>query len=175
MTFRDWCNFWDITPNTSLSGWKDQVLPLTESAATAHRYSVEVNFRSTIQEVLHSFAKIVLGYVSAAIKQNGYHVKHVYDEHPLRILVGSRAFDEGEWIAVVSFNPKHEGGSFIISQGFYNKDRRTVSIQNNKKCSGDSAADIVGELRNVMHSFKSMKDRHQPKLKPVPGARGPKS
>jgi hypothetical protein len=144
-------------------------------AAGDSRYSVEVNYRSKLDEVLHAYAKIVLGYISAGIKHVGYHVKHVYDEHPLRILVGSRAFDDGEWTAVVSFNPKHDGGSFIISSGFYNKDRKTVHLQNNKKCDGKSAAEIVSELRNVLHSFKDMKDRYQVPLKPVPMRRGPKS
>ena len=147
--------------------------PLSEGT-TATRYSVEVNFRSKTKEVLKAYAKIVLGYVSAAIKQNGYHVKHVYDEEPLRILVSSRNWDDGEWIGFVTFNPDHEGGCFIVSKGYYNKDRKTVSQQSSKKCEGDSAAEITKELRNVMHSFKGQKDRHQDKLKSVPLKRGPK-
>jgi hypothetical protein len=172
MKFREYLNILEVTPTTHLSKWIEQYIPFLESAPST-RYSVEVNFRSTIHEVLHSFAKIALGYVSAAMKQNGYHVKHVYEEHPLRILVASRNFDDGEWIGVINFNPD-QGGSFVISKGFYNRDRRTVSIQNSKKVEGDSAAEITKELRNMMHSLKSEKDRHQEKLKGVPEKRGPK-
>lgn len=153
---------------------EDKIDTLLTEGSTSTRYSVEVNFRSKTKEVLKAYAKIVLGYVSAAIKQNGYHVKHVYDEEPLRILVSSRNWDDGEWIGFVSFNPDHDGGCFVVSKGFYNKDRKTVSKQSSKKCDGDSAAEITKELRNVMHSFKGQKDRHREKLKAVPLKRGPK-
>lgn len=148
--------------------------PVLEST-TATRYSIEVNFRSKIKEALDHFAKIVLGYVSAALKQNNYHIKQVFEEKPVRIIVSSRNWDDGEWVGMVSFNPDHEGGSFVISKGFYNKDRKTISVQSNQKCKGDSAADIAGELRNLMHGLKDKPDRHQEKLKPVPLKRGPKS
>jgi len=141
---------------------------------TASRYSIEVNFRSEKKEVLESFAKIALGYVSAAIKQNGFHVKQVFQEPPMRILVSSRNWDDGEWVGVVTFNPNKEGGSFIISKGFYNKDSKNISVQSSEKCSGDSAADVTKDLRNVMHSFKGKKDRQSNKLRPVPLRRGPK-
>jgi hypothetical protein len=173
MNFRQYVNLFEIDENTGLREWLSR--SVVSEATTATRYSVEVNFRSTIKEVLHAFAKIALGYVSAAMKQNGYHVKHVYEEHPLRILVGSRNFDDGEWVGVISFNPDHDGGSFVISKGFYNRDRRSVSVQNSKKVNGDSAAAITTELRNMMHGLRDAKDRHQEKLKPIPGKRGPKS
>lgn len=150
--------------------WVQNKEILNESTNT--RYSVEVNFRSKLDEVLHGYAKICIGYVSAAMKQSGYHVKHVYDEKPIRILISSRNWDDGEWVAVVSFN--HEKKCFVISKGFYNKDRRTVSVQNSKNCSGDSAADITQELRNVMHDLKDKPDQHKEKLKPAPLKRGPK-
>lgn len=137
----------------------------------ASRYSVEANYRTKTGEVLESFAKITLGYVSAAIKQNGYHVKHVYEQKPLRIIIGTRAFDDGEWAVVVSFNPDHH---FVVSKGFYNADRKTVSVQSSHKCKGDSAAEITGEVRNMLHGLKGEKDRRQLNLKAVPQRRGPK-
>ena len=121
-----------------------------------------------------AYAKIVLGYVSAAMKQNGYHVKHVFEQSPVRIIIASRNFDDGEWILIVSFNPEHDGGCFVISKGFYNRDRKSISIQNSEKCSGDSAAEIANQARNVMHTLQHASDRHLEKLKPVPLKRGPK-
>jgi len=158
-----------VQPDTKLYEW----MALNE--ATATRYSVEANFRSRIPEVLEAFAKIALGYVSAAMKQSGYHVKHVFDVKPLRILISSRNWDDGEWISVCSFNPQHDGGSFIISKGFYNRDKRSVSIQSNKKANGNSAAEITVELRNLMHQVANEKDRRQEKLNPIQLKRGPKS
>ena len=147
---------------------------LMMEATTATRYSVEVNFRTTFDEINEAFAKIALGYVSAAMKQDGYHVKQVFDEKPVRILVSSRNWDDGEWVGIVNFNPEHEGCCFVVSKGFYNKDRKTVSIQNSKKCDGDNAAEVARELRNTMHTLRNEKDRRQEKLKPVPLKRGPK-
>ena len=51
------------------------------------RYSVEVNYRTKTDEVLEGFAKIALGYVSAALKKQGYHVRQIFDEKPMRIIV----------------------------------------------------------------------------------------
>lgn len=140
----------------------------------ASRYSVEVNYRTKIKDALRSYAKIVLGYVSAALKQNDYHIKQVFDKDPIRIMVSSRNWDDGEWVGMVHFHPDYQGGCFIVSKGFYNKDKRTMSIQKSKKCSGDNAADITTELRNLMHDLKNTKDRHFEKLKPVKLKRGPK-
>lgn len=164
MEFKEWLILDQINENTCLNTILE--------ATTATRYSVEANFRSNIKEVLHAFAKICLGYVSAALKQSGYHVKHVYEEKPLRILISSRNWDDGEWVGMVTFNPEHN--CFIISKGFYNKDRKTISVQSSKKCSGDSAADIAKELRNMMHGLKDKPDRHVEKLKGIPMKRGPK-
>jgi len=144
------------------------------SESDASRYSVEVNYRSKIKDVLKSYAKITLGYVSAAIKQNDYHVKQIFDQDPIRIMISTRNWDDGEWVGMVHFHPDHDGGCFVISKGFYNKDRKTVSVQKSTKCSGDNAADIVKELRNMMHQLKNSKDRHTEKLKPVNLKRGPK-
>jgi hypothetical protein len=145
---------------------------LNESASNT-RYSVEVNYRTSSKEAMEGFAKIALGYVSATLKGNDYHVKQVFDEEPLRIIVASRNFDDGEWVGIASWNPNQN--CFIVSKGFYNKDRKTVSIQGSKQCSGKSASEIARELLNHMHSLKGQKDRHKEKLKPVPLKRGPKS
>ena len=167
MDFKAWNNKLEsITEATSLDEWL-----LEESTA---RYSIEVNFRSALPDIAESFAKICLGFVSAALKQNDYHIKQIYDEKPIRILVSSRNWDDGEWVGLVSFNPDHEGGSFVISKGFYNRDRRSVSIQSSHKCKGNSAADIAAELRNMMFSLKKKPDRHQEKLNPVKQRTGPK-
>ena len=145
---------------------------LTEGA-DATRYSVEINFRTTIDEAMEAFAKIVLGYVSAGIKQHNYHVKHVYTESPLRILVSSRNWDEGEWVCLVSWN-QHDR-CFYISKGFYNKERRTVSVQSTEKVDHKNAAEITKHVYNLMHDLKNKPDRFREKLKPVHLKRGPKS
>jgi len=145
---------------------------LTEAAETS-RYAVEVNYRTTSKEALEGYAKICLGYVSAALKNHGYHTKHVFTEKPLRLLVSSRNWDDGEWTGVVTWNSDHN--CFVVSKGFYNKDRRTVSIQSSQKCDGDSAADVTKTLHNTMHNLKGQPDRHVAKMKPVPLKRGPKS
>lgn len=144
---------------------------LTEAAETS-RYAVEVNYRTTAKEALEGFAKICLGYVSAALKNHGYHTKHVFTEKPLRLLVSSRNWDDGEWTGCITWHP--ELSCFVISKGFYNKERRSISIQSSKKCDGDSAADVTRELHNMMHHLKGQPDRHIDKLKPVPLKRGPK-
>jgi len=166
MDFKAWNDiFKSITEQTDLNQL------LTESTS---RYSVEVNFRSSLPEIAESFAKICLGFVGAALKQNGYHVKQIYEEKPIRMLVSSRNWDDGEWIGLISFNPDHDGGSFIISKGFYNKDRRSVSIQSSQKCKGSSAAEITTELRNLMHSLKDKPDKRMEKLKGIKLKTGPK-
>lgn len=145
---------------------------LNESADST-RYSVEVNFRTKSDEVLEAFAKIALGYVSAGLKQHNFHVKHVYTEKPIRILVSSRKWDDGEWVVVVTYNAAHN--CFVVSKGFYNQDRNTVSIQSSEKCKGENAFEITKQVYNMMHDLKGKPDRYQPKLKPVPLKRGPKS
>ena len=145
---------------------------ISETVSTT-RYSIEVNYRTTPDEALEAFAKLALGYVSAGLKQHNFHVKHVYTEKPLRVLVSSRNWDDGEWVGLVSWNPEHK--CFIISKGFYNKDRKTVSIQSSEKCKGDNAAEITKHVYNMMHGLKGKPDRHVEKFKPVPLKRGPKS
>ena len=136
------------------------------------RYSVEVNYRTNIDEVLDHVAKITLGYVSAAMKKSDFHVRQVFEEKPLRILISSRNWDNGEWVCVVSWN-QHKR-CYIISKGFYNKDRKTVSVQSSEGCKDQSAAEITRVAKNVMHSLKNKPDRHVEKLKKVPLKTGPK-
>jgi hypothetical protein len=151
----------------------DQETIISE-ATTATKYSIEINFRSKIKEVLDNYAKIVLGYVSAALKQNGYHIKQVFEENPIRIIISSRNWDNGEWVGLVHWHPDHAGGSFMISKGFYNKEKRTASIQSTTKSNDDSAAEIAKEMRNIMNNLKGKPDRHISSLKPVSLKRGPK-
>lgn len=136
------------------------------------RYSVEVNYRTRTNEVLHNAAKITLGYASAGLKKAEYHVKQVFEEEPLRILVSTRNWDDGEWVGVVSWHPSKM--KYVVSCGFYNKDRKSVSVQKSKESDAENAADIVKEVRNMMHDLKDKPDRHVEKLKRVPLKRGPK-
>ncbi len=142
---------------------------------TDTRYSVEVNFRTSADEVLKNYAKICLGYTSAALKKSDFHVRQVFEEEPYRILVSSRNWDDGEWVAIVSWNSKQK--CFFISKGFWNKDRKTVSIPDGhiQKCDSDNASEIVKNVKNLMHDLKNKPDRHVEKLKRVPIKRGPKS
>ena len=144
--------------------------PITEADT---RYSVEVNFRTRTDEVLKNAAKITLGYASAGLKRKDFHVKQVFEEAPFRILVSTRNWDDGEWVGVVSWNNEHN--CYVVSKGFYNKDRKSVSVQHSKNCVAESAADIVKEVINLMHGLKEEPDRHVEKLKGVPLKRGPKS
>lgn len=177
LEFKEYLKIKEFNVEMTLAEWMGKNLLLEailEEAVTATRYSVEVNFRSKVQEVAEAFAKICLGYVSAALKQNGFHVKHVYDERPIRVLISSRNWDDGEWVCVVTFNSEEKGGCFVVSKGFYNKERRTVAVQSTSACEGTSAADITKQVRNIMHGLKDQPDRHREKLKGVPMKRGPK-
>lgn len=160
------------TLNGSMKTWFEFRQENIVEAVETSRYAVEVNYRTTAKEALEGYAKISLGYVSAALKNHGYHTRHVFTEKPLRLLVSSRNWDDGEWCGVVTWNPEHN--CFVLSKGFYNKERRTVGIQSSQKCTGDSAAEVAKDLQNAMHQMKGQPDRHMPKLKPVPLKRGPK-
>ena len=138
------------------------------------RYSVEVNYRTKTDEVLEGFAKIALGYVSAALKKQGYHVRQIFDEKPMRIIVSSRNWDDGEWVGLINYRLKDGSGCFVMSNGFYNKDRKTVSIQRSEKCKNDTPAEMTKDLVNMMHGLRKHPDRHREKLKRVPLKRGPK-
>lgn len=144
---------------------------ITESVDVS-RYSVEINYRTKTEEALKGFAQICLGYVSAALKRHGYHTKHVYTKEPIRLMVSSRNWDDGEWVGLITWSNKEK--CFVVSSGFYNKNNKTVSIKSSKKCGGDNAAELSKELHNLMHSLKDKPNKHKEKLKPVPLKRGPK-
>jgi hypothetical protein len=152
-------------------GWLKQHGSLNE---TSTRYSVEVNFRTKIGDILENYAKIALGYVSAALKHSDHHVKQVFDDGLIRILVSARNWDDGEWIVVVSWNPHHQ--CFFITKGFYNKMNKQVSFKKDSaiKCDSDNPAEITAHVKNLMHHLKDQPDRHVLKLKKVPLKRGPK-
>ncbi len=157
----------------NLKEWWDLKNQSFMESAESSRYAIEVNYRTTTKDAQESFAKISLGYVSAALKAHGYHIKLVFNEKPIRVLVSSRNWDDGEWNGMVSYNPDHN--CFILSKGFYNKERKTVSIQKSEKCKGSSGAELAADLRNMMHALKNTPDRHMDKLKKVNLRPGPKS
>lgn len=162
----------ELGEEDNLQEWFNQhVEPLME-VTTSSRYSVEVNFRTKTKEVLEATAKIVLGYVSAGLKQNGYHVKHVFDDKPVRILVSSRNWDDGEWVGFLLWNS--DQNCFMVGKGFHNRSVKSVSIQHHKKTNATSAAELTAEMRNLMHHLKQQPDRHKETLKGVPLKRGPK-
>lgn len=146
--------------------------PVLVEGGEASRYSIEVNYRTKLKDAEEAFAKVALGYVSASLKNHGYHVKLVFDESPLRVLVSSRNWDDGEWTGMISFNPHHH--CFVLAKGFYNRERKTVSVQKHDVMKGNSASDLANDLKNLMHSLKGEPDRHLDKLKAVPLKRGPK-
>jgi hypothetical protein len=155
--------------NHSFKDWYDTAL-LVEDVS---RYSVEVNYRTSKKEVLDSWAKLVLGFVSAALQREGYHVKHIYTEKPFRILVSTNNWDDGAWTCVLLYNPEKE--CFVVSSGFWNKDRRTISIQRDTdKCAEDTASGLVQRLLNFMYELKKREPRRINTLKPAPMKRGPK-
>lgn len=150
-------------------GWLKDKATLTEADT---RYSVEVNFRTRTDEVLKQAAKITLGYASAALKKWDFHVKQIFEQEPYRIMISMRNWDDGEWVGMVTWNPEHK--CYVIAKGFYNKDRKTVSVQSSSKCEAENAAEIAQKVKNMMHGLKDTPDRHVEKLKKVPLKRGPK-
>lgn len=138
------------------------------------RYSVEINYRTNKEDVLSGFAKITLGYVSAALKKEGYHVKLIFDEEPYRIIVTARNWDDGGWCALISYN--HKLDMFVMSKGFYNKSKKTVSVVDSKKLDGNlNASNMTYKLKNLMNDLKHEPDKHKEKLKGVNLKRGPKN
>jgi len=123
-----------------------------------------------MQEMFDNTAKLILGYISAALKQSGFHVKNIFDTKPYRIVISTRNWDDGEWVGLVLF----KDNEFIIARGHYNKDKKTVSLMDSHKTLGQSAADIAKEMRNVMEKLKREKPRGSDTLEPAPMKRGPK-
>ncbi len=122
------------------------------------RYSVEVNFDTTKDDCLLSYAKIMLGYISAAMKKMNYHVKLVFSEKPLRLIVASRNWDDGEWVGMIAYN--NEKDHFTMSKGFYNKLHKTVSVQDTECLENPINAKILSlKLRDMMKDLEGKKDR----------------
>lgn len=141
--------------------------------STQHsRYSIEVNYRTEIKEVMDAFAKLSLGYASAAMKNCGYHVKTLFSAEPYRLMVSVRNWDDGEWVAISTFD--HDKNCFIVGEGVYNKDKKTISVQKSRKCDHKSAADLVKDLRNLMEKLKRDKPAYPAALSPAHLKRGPK-
>jgi len=138
----------------------------------AGRYSVEVNYRTNFDELLEGFAKLVLGYVSAAVKNGGQHCKQVFDEKPFRIVCSPRPWEDGGWAIVVTYEPDH--GGFHLSKGFFNKALKTVTVQNTKKIEGQSAAEIYREVAKELGEIKGKPPHHVGDLKGVNLKTGPK-
>ncbi len=136
------------------------------------RYSIEVNFRSTWKEAKEHFVKLVLGYVMAAMKQHGYHVKHVYTARPYRILISTRQWDDGEWCGIVSFN--HDQDCWVFSEGVYSKMRQSCSVVKSAKIDAESASEITREVISKMSELKKRDPRDGAKLNPAKQKRGPR-
>jgi hypothetical protein len=144
---------------------------LNESSQSS-RYSIEVNYRTSLSEVMDNFARLSLGYVSAALKQADYNVKTVLDQKPYRITVSSKNFEDGEWVALVSFNEKVE--CFVLSKGFYNKAKKTVSVLSNQSCVGKSASEVYREVVNLMFELKKKDNQFSGQIKGIDLKTGPK-
>lgn len=143
---------------------------LTESGGT--RYSIEVNFRTQWKEAREHFVRLVLGYVMAAMKQQGYHVKHVYTAKPFRILISTKQWDDGEWVGIVSYSESQQ--CFVFTEGVYYKLRNSCSEVKSEKCVGESAAEITREVINKMAELKKRDPRDGHRLNPAPKQRGPR-
>jgi len=151
----------------SFNDWK------LEESVDLSRYSISINYRTEPNEVLDAYSKIALGFVSAAMKNYGFHTKHVYSEQPYRLIIATRNWDDGEWVAIVSWDFKNK--CFVISRGFYNKSNKAVSVIKTESCSGKTASEISKEAYKLLQDLKDQPDRYQDKLKPVSLKRGPKT
>lgn len=165
--FTEWLASLDYLANLT------QSFVLITEADSSH-YSVEVNYRTTKKELLDAYAKLCLGFISAAMKKHGYHCKHIYSDVPIRIIIATRNWDDGEWVAILAYNPHH--AKFVLSAGYWNKDRRTVTIHEpaTKHLEENDAAGLVTKLVNYMHELKHKEPRKIGILKPATMKRGPK-
>lgn len=145
---------------------------LNERVETS-RYAVEVNYRTTMDEANHGFAKIALGYISAALKKMGYHVKLVFSEKPLRVIVSTRNWDDGEWVGMISYN--NPLACFVLSKGYYNKMNKTVRVTCSEKIDGEiNSASMVEKLKNTVDKLKDLPEKQMPDVR-IHMKRGPKT
>ena len=146
---------------------------LLNEKVEASRYAVEINYKTTMQEASFGFAKIALGYISAALKRMGYHVKMVFSEKPLRVIISSRNWDDGEWVGMISYN--NQLGCFILSKGTYNRMNKSVNVAQAEKIAGDtSASEMSHKLKNKMEELRDLPCKKQIKLN-INLKRGPKT
>jgi hypothetical protein len=146
---------------------------LLNEKVEASRYAVEVDFKTTADEANFGFAKIALGYVSSCLKKMGYHVKLVFTEKPLRVIVSSRNWDDGEWVGVISYNSQYN--TFVLSKGNFNKSDKTVSLKSStymqKPFSGKNLSE---KLKSIMDDLKKEKTIKKPEIV-INLKRGPKT
>lgn len=157
--------------NKKFNEWIEEKDPNLISENSS-RYSVEVNYRTSFEEVVDNYAKLTLGYISAGLKQVGYHVRNLYNEKPYRIIISTRNWDDGEWVGVLMFNSKER--KFKIAKGYYNKDRKSVSVQISHDATGNTASELCKEMRNIMEKLKRQNPRGSNTLEPAPLKPGPK-
>jgi hypothetical protein len=146
---------------------------LLNEKVESSRYAVEINYKTTMQEASFGFAKIALGYVSAALKRIGYHVKMVFSEKPLRVIISSRNWDDGEWVGMISYNSQL--GCFILSKGTYNRMKKSVNVSQAEKIDGDiSASEMSHKLKKKMEELKDLPCKKQVQIN-INLKRGPKT
>lgn len=155
-------NFIKVSPEQLaeiFSNYYDKKYTLINEKVEASRYAVEVDFRTTLDEASYGYAKIALGYVSSCLKKMGYHVKLVFTEKPLRVIVSSRNWDDGEWVGVISYNSQHN--IFVLSKGTYNKSDKSVSLHKShaldKPFSGKSMSEKMKTLMDDLKREKPIK------------------
>jgi len=155
-------NFIKVSPEQLaeiFSSYYDKKYTLINEKVEASRYAVEVDFRTTLDEASYGYAKIALGYVSSCLKKMGYHVKLVFTEKPLRVIVSSRNWDDGEWVGVISYNSQHN--IFVLSKGTYNKSDKSVSLHKShaldKPFSGKSMSEKMKSLMDDLKREKPIK------------------
>jgi len=148
-------------------------ISLLNESVESSRYAVEINYKTTMDEADFGFAKIALGYVSAALKKMGYHVKLVFSEKPLRVIVSSRNWDDGEWVGMITYHaPLH---CFVLSKGTYNRMKKTVNVKESEKIQGDlSAISMSHKLKEKMDSLKDLPNKKPIQIQ-ITLKRGPKS
>lgn len=127
------------------------------------RYSVEVNYRTNLKEVVDGFARLSLTFISAALKNSQYHIKIVLTEKPYRIIISERNFQDGEYACVVQFSETLN--CFTISTGFFNRIKKTVNIQNTIKAKGMSASEVSTEVLEIMHKLEKEPAYKVPEIK----------
>lgn len=142
-------------------------------AVESSRYAVEVNFKTTIEEVNHGFAKIALGYVSAALKKMGFHIKLVFSEKPLRVIVSTRNWDDGEWVGMISYN--NALGCFVLSKGYYNRMKKSVNVVGSERITGTiNSAGLTEKIKAEMEKLKHLPDKKKQDIQ-LKMKRGPKT